>query len=624
MDYQHDAQQEPSVRVAPGDTSEPDEPCDGLDNDGDGRTDERHPDVDGDGVADCVDQSCAVDLSETEEITERSACQVTLSPPADPWSVELLWETPPEDDGCTVGSVVVDIDGDGISDLLCPSYHELVVYAGDDGRVLWTYGELQRFSPLAVADVGGDGAWEIFAISQQGEILCLSPGGEVQWRSVIVADMLSERCPHAIEIADLLADGRPEVVVDQAILSAADGALLAPLENTVREADFSLMVADADRDEEQEVVVRGRAFSALGLLEWSVAESELTQNLYFVPLAVQADKDDEAEIAFVAVDSFRVVEADGSPLVAAALPVEDNLGALACAGDIDGDGWMEVLIADETKLRALDLDGNEEWTAEIDDTNTDGAVGCTVFDFDLDGAKEVLLADQDHFFIFDGRSGAVLFRDTHLSATVGDVPLVADLDGDGSVEIVVLNFGGYENSTTRVYSNTNRDWPPGAPIWPSATWSGTSLFLDGSVPRTPEAPWLTTQVWRGQPESFIRGMDLRPEITDWCVSCCEEAQGQVLLALRLVNLGPQEAQRGVSVAAYGLDEKGQRTLLGTAEFSEFIDNGTASAAQQVALSVEQARNGVVFVAGDQGEGTLAIEDCDPSNNELEWRLADCD
>ncbi len=119
-------------------------------------------------------------------------------------------------------------------------------------------------------------------------------------------------------------------------------------------------------------------------------------------------------------------------------------------------------------------------------------------------------------------------------------------------------------------------------------------------------------------------MDLRPEITDWCVSCCEEAQGQVLLALRLVNLGPQEAQRGVSIAVYGLDDKGRQTLLGTAEFTEFIDNGTASAAQQVALSVEQARKGVVLVAGDEGKGALAVEDCDPSNNELEWRLADCD
>jgi len=309
----------------------------------------------------------------------------------------------------------------------------------------------------------------------------------VQWRSVIVADMLSDRCPHAIEIADLLADGQPEVVVDQAILSAADGALLATLENGVQGSDFSLVVADVDRDEEQEIIVRGRAFNALGLQEWSVSESEVLHSLN-TPLAVQADGDDEAEIAFVAADSFRVVEADGSPLIESELPVEDNKGSLACAGDIDGDGEMEVLISDKMKLRAFDLGGREEWTAEVDEAWTYSYIGCTVFDFDLDGAREVLLADEQDFFIFDGRSGAVLFRDTHLSATAGDVPLVADLDGDGSVEIVVLNWGGYENSTTRVYSNTNRDWPPGAPLWPSATWSGTSLFLDGSVPARPRRP----------------------------------------------------------------------------------------------------------------------------------------
>jgi len=119
-------------------------------------------------------------------------------------------------------------------------------------------------------------------------------------------------------------------------------------------------------------------------------------------------------------------------------------------------------------------------------------------------------------------------------------------------------------------------------------------------------------------------MDLRPEITDWCVSSCDEEAGQVLVALRLVNLGPQEVQRGASVAVYGLDEEGERQLLGTADFTEFIDNGTASAAQQLALTVEQARAGVVLVAGDEGQQALAVEDCDPSNNELEWRLAECD
>ena len=620
IDYQPDVQQtlEPAT---PADTSEPDEPCDGLDNDGDGQVDERHHDADGDGVADCIDEGCEVELSTAENVLESPACEVALTPPADPWAIELLWETPWQNTGCVIGSVVVDVNEDGYSDLLCPNFNRLFVYSGDDGHILWASEEFESFSPLAVADLDGDGALEIVGISPLGEVVCLDGEGAVKWRSAIVDERRGFTYLHSLEIADLLGDGTPEVVVNQAVLSALDGSLVSTMENEVYGGDNSIVVGDLDQDSVQEIVVRGRAFDAFGMLEWSVPESEYGYGPN-TPVAIQADEDDEAEIALVALDRFRVVEADGRALVEIELPAERDTRCVACAGDVDGDGEMEVLISDETKLRAMDLHGNEEWAADIDDDSS--YVGCTVFDFDLDGAKEVLLSDENDFFIFDGRSGAVLFQDERMSATLGDIPLVVDLDGDGSVEIVVLIYGAYDGRFIRVFGNVNRDWPPGSRIWPSATWSGTSLFLDGSVPRTPEAPWLTTKVWRGQPEFMIAGMDLRPEIMDWCVSSCDEEAGQVLLALRVVNLGPKEVQRGVSVAVYSLAAAGARQLLGTVEYPEFIDNGTASAAQQIALTVEQARAGVLLVAGDEGQRALAVEDCDPSNNELEWRLADCD
>lgn len=286
---------------------------------------------------------------------------------------------------------------------------------------------------------------------------------------------------------------------------------------------------------------------------------------------------------------------------------------------------MEVVIPGNRTVTAFEPGGTVLWSVPIYDPSS--YVGCSVFDLDSDGADDVLIGDEQYFYILDGRTGAVRFRDdARSSATAGDTPMVADLDGDGSVEIIVPSACGScdHDVAIRVYSNINRDWPPGSPIWPSATWSGTSMFVDGSIPRTPEPSWLTTKVWRGQPETMITGWDLRPEIRDSCASSCDPEVGRVTLALRLANLGPQELQRGAPVAVYGLGQDGTPSLLEVRWFHEFIDNGWASATVELELGLEQAMRGIVVKAGDDGSGVEVTEDCDQRNNVVSWRLDACD
>ena len=101
------------------DTAAQEDHCDGLDDDGDGLVDEGYPDLDGDGHADCVDEDCELASLAAEPIFDVPACAATLLPAAAPWSVEIMWESESSYGGCARETVIADLDGDGISDVVC-------------------------------------------------------------------------------------------------------------------------------------------------------------------------------------------------------------------------------------------------------------------------------------------------------------------------------------------------------------------------------------------------------------------------------------------------------------------------------------------------------------------------
>lgn len=631
IDYQQQQNSPPDRDTAVGwDTSDSGEVCDGVDNDDDGIVDEGHADEDGDGNADCVDSECIVGTESAEAVSDISQCSMDLTAADAAWSIEVMWESEYNSGGCFWGVAVADLDADGHSDVICSGIDESTVYSGVDGSLLWTTRVLANHSPLVVGDPDGDGTWDVLAFDRNGHLVSLTSDGTVSWTGdAEVVDVGGGYLvsPGNITLADLFADGSAEVVGATTTSSALSGNLVDLHQETALAGITvaSMLVADLDMAGQQEIVSSVFAYRADGSLWWE-QEVDWATNEAVLPHLVQADEDEQAEIVFVYPDgAMTVTDHHGVPISQSAVEDMGDTVGVGCAGDLDGDGEMELVVTGSTKVLARELNGAVLWHKAIYDPNT--YVGCSVFDFDLDGAKDVLLGDQEDFYILDGRTGGVRFHDpSRESLTVGDTPMVADLDGDGSVEIIVPSYCGIcdQDVSIRVYRNTNRDWPPGSPIWPSYNWSGTSLFLDGSIPRTPDPSWLTTKVWRGQPEAMLSGWDLRPEIASSCASSCDPEVGRVTLGLRLVNLGPQEVQRGAPVAVYGLEQDGTLSLLEVLWFHEFIDNRWASATVELELELEQAIRGIVLQAGDDGSGTVVMEDCDQGNNELMWRLDACD
>ncbi|MFO0002001.1 MAG: FG-GAP repeat domain-containing protein, partial [bacterium] len=122
-------------------------------------------------------------------------------------------------------------------------------------------------------------------------------------------------------------------------------------------------------------------------------------------------------------------------------------GGAPTVADFDADGRPEVGIASGASYGVYDLDCTAPatpsgcadqgvlWATETEDSSS-SSTGSSVFDFNGDGAAEVIYNDQFNFRIYDGRTGRVLFMEPSSSRTRTENPAIADVDSDGDVEIV--------------------------------------------------------------------------------------------------------------------------------------------------------------------------------------------
>jgi len=602
------------------------EVCNGLDDDGDGAIDEGFGDWDADGVADCVDEDC--ELAETAvPVVRPVSCDASLEPSSLPWEVEVYWDFDEVED-CRVDAVA-DLDGDALPEVLCMSEEQalLVVLDGQTGDPQWTESVYDAWSPIVAADFDQDGLIEIAGLDAEAHVVALEGDGSFLWRSdVPLGPPDGTRWDYAALIAaDLEGDGDVEVVSYRGAVSGADGALEVVLfdeEGWTRGWAQDLVVADLDRDGDQEVLYWGITYDSTGEELWRTS-SEFASGWHgSTPVPLQADGDAPAEVAWLFKDEWRLLDDDGTELLSPSTQHPLSY-SLACAGDLDGDGVPELIYKDPEHLRAWHLDGWVMWKLPVVDEST--YTGCSVFDFDLDGLPEVLFGDELGFAIVDGLTGLRLYEDLErVSWTGGEIPLVVDLDGDGSVEIVLGGYAapwGYSPGV-RVYRHKHAEWPPGSTIWPWSAWSGHGAFPDGTVPAHPSLEWLDQGVWRSQPTHVTPGVDLAPEVVGSCLSACEG--GAVRVAVRVANHGMASAGADVPLAIYALDEHGSPALLDVVSWASELGPATATEPEERVYARDRVAEGLLLVAGDRGDGTRAVEDCGPADDELVWELPACD
>lgn len=593
---------------APVDPGLPEETCNGLDDDGDDQIDEGFDDLDGNGRADCVDLTCPdLDAGDAGAVEVDPACVPTIE---DPWDIEVEWRYDATGSGVLVtpmvGNLTDDngdgaIDADDVPDIVFPTEYDstLVALSGDDGHELFVLPGYAGSYGVAIADVDGDGEAEIIASDTSYHVVALSGEGVVEWTS---GDPVA---PIAPTVADLDGDGIVEVIGNGRILDGQDGSLVASFDPSY---NFDVPVAvDLDEDGVQEVIFHHKCFDPDGGLIWDHDIPWLYSTDYTA--IADVDGDGGGDVVSIALLDVHVYDSNGDAL--GEFPLDDLRPAPPTMADFDGDGAVELAVAANATLAVYELDGTPRWSAAIHDTS--GSAASSAYDFDDDGAYELLHADEGAFRIYDGRTGAVLYEDpTHRSQTMIEYPVVADVDHDGSAEIVVASSAndGIDVGITVYGHRGGVGWYPSGPTWGEYAYTTTAIDDDGAVPVAPAPSWRTDNLFRARPCGAPPALpNLTVVFPDSCVADC--TYGPIALAVQVANTGAGDAAAGAVLSVYASTD-GVETLVASSTLPA-IAAGTALGGIEVAVA-PGADGWTARVVG--------AAECDAADNEA-WLATTC-
>jgi hypothetical protein len=625
-------------RVDDDDAIDGDDPCDGVDNDGDGEIDEGWPDTDGDGIADCVDSGCTVDFPDISDVPINAECgeEGGIIVPDNPWEIVIQWQwsgpsnNPDLDEVISAPMVANLTDDDGDGDVDEDDVPDVVVIAstnsfgggtvvaidGGTGQTLWTNPGWDGLSGLALADVDGDGYTDIVGAGSAGQVRALDHNGNDLWSTPVG---MTTYAPQAT-VADLNGDGVVEVIVDRWIVSGVDGTLITTLGEPTGMPYRVPAVGDIDLDGQQEVILGNRVYSMDGTLKWT---ANLAGSYGHWVAIVNADEDPEAEIIMIGGGQFGLYEHDGTEIL------RRNVGSsqpgAPCVADFDGDGEVEVGWASTGVFSMVELDGTQLWSRSVQDNS--GLAACSGYDFDGDGTYEVLYADETTLWIFEGATGAELHSTTgHASGTLWEYPVIADIDGDESAEIIFGSNNSWINGFSGVTALTHVDdaWMKSGASWQVHDFAVTNINADSSVPMVPTPPWQVHNVYRARPvvDGYIPGVDLTIEITDVCFSGCKPTN-VVSIVAQVSNLGNADSLEMVPVSLYATDGTTD-TLVATRYIPTPVPSGgqTGAILFEVPAVTLQDRWIKVVVDDAGGAGELHIE-CDETNNVDEFNDTPC-
>ncbi len=448
-----------------------------------------------------------------------SACQF-VPPSTTVFTPELVWNSIKVDGRET--PLIGDVTGDGITDVVVDNYvNRIYVVNGQTGAIQHNIlvGTMnQNNSSNAIGDVDGDGYGEIFTLLANSQWVRLDFDGNT-WTQQLAGDSLALAGNNKFVpgLADFDGDGNVELFSGSQIWRTAFDGTDADLIATagINYIDLGGAVAidmlppTACADcHGLELVMSGRVFS-VNLATGSITEISVLTSLPAAALLMRStsvadmDGDGDYDVVFpyLVTGGVRVIVWEGQT---DSIMLDFTLSAgFARAGriniaDFDGDGALEMglhyahpTITNRGQYGIIDdiinaPTGGMLWEIETNDRS--GITGSSVFDFDGDGAFEVVYRDETSLRILNGKDGFVRYMTPCTSGTRWEYPVVADVNGDGETNLICT----CRDVGLSAFASQNDPWVPSRSVWNQHAYNVTNINDDLTIPKIPNSNLTTS------------------------------------------------------------------------------------------------------------------------------------
>ncbi|EYF06229.1 FG-GAP repeat domain-containing protein [Chondromyces apiculatus] len=417
-------------------------------------------------------------------------------------------------DLCDIPDVVVTTlyNLDGGLGLATGNMHLL---SGDTGQLHFTYpGEVDAFVSPSFGDIDGDGLPEVVTADTAGHLVAYEHDGTLKWTGDLggYRTTLSSAYCAATAIYDLDADGTPEILFGWEVFDNQGHKRFGDPTNASEHGGTYWCVtptaADLDDDGKLEVVLGHEVFRSDGSLFWKLQGFTPGQ-----PQVANLDADPEPEILLTTQNGISVIEHDGAvkfgpvrPTGSAASP--NCWSKPSVVHDFDGDGVADVAMGscDDYTVYSVGPAGlTPRWSQSVQDMS--GLATATAFDFLGDGVAEAIYGDESQIYVFDGQTGSVQLTSPRQSGTLIEYPVVADVDNDGSAEIIyVSNYpAGTDGPTVTVLRDAEERWIPARRIWNQHSYHVTNVREDGTIPQHMKKSWELLNTFRTNAQISAQG-----------------------------------------------------------------------------------------------------------------------
>lgn len=333
----------------------------------------------------------------------------------------------------------LDLDGDRKDEIVFEDMTAGIFALDDDGSIIWQNTAIDKAgdynSAPAIADVDGDSLLEVIVTTYGGEIVCLdATTGKIEW--IFSAKDKGENFQGQAAISDVDADGIMEVVAfgyswGIFVLDGRNGQpkYTFPTMDKWGEGGYATgpAICDLTGDGVKEMIFQG----------------------FWKGLAFALRADMSVYWLFDAYNEISEIFIYASPSV----------------GDIDGDGVVDVVcVGKNAEFLVFAPDGRIRWTMRLGERSNWSP---PLVDIDADGRKEILDCATKRFFIIDGKARTQLWqygrgRGNYLG---GEYPafwptaLVDDIDGDGNVDIYLVDYEAGVGSLINLNAPLKDRWP---------------------------------------------------------------------------------------------------------------------------------------------------------------------